>query len=168
MTAGLGEARQSRPVRAGVILVAVVTSVWGALDEYTPLLIESGGVSATDVALLMVVIWAGASAGGLLAGRAARLSATAMAGFICGGAVLTAVGALSGHPLGVVGLAAAFGVFQLVTIVADTRLQESISVGRGRRSRRSRGCRPTSRRWQSTAATPPWSTSPATAAHSRS
>ena len=127
LTAGLREARQSRPVRAGVILVAVVTSVWGALDEYTPLLIESGGVSATDVALRMVVIWAGTSAGGLLAGRAARVSATAMAGFICGGAVLMAAGALSGHPLGVVGLAAAFGVFQLVTIVADTRLQESIS-----------------------------------------
>src|SRR4029077_608557 len=29
----------------------------------------------------------------------------------------------------------------------------------GRRSRRLRGWRPTSRRWQSTAATPPWSTS---------
>jgi hypothetical protein len=41
--------------------------VWGALDEYTPLLIESIGVSDNDVALLMVVVWAGAAAGGLLA-----------------------------------------------------------------------------------------------------
>ena len=127
LTAGLREARRSRPVRAAVILVAVVASVWGALDEYTPLLIESGGVSASDVALLMVVIWAGAAAGGLLAGRAARLSSTALAGLICCGAALTAVGALSGHPLGVVALAAAFGIFQLATVVADTRLQESIS-----------------------------------------
>ncbi len=127
LTAGLREARRSRPVRVAVILVAVVASVWGALDEYTPLLIESGGVSASDVALLMVVIWAGAAAGGLLAGRAARLSSTALAGLICCGAALTAVGALSGHPLGVVALAAAFGIFQLATVVADTRLQESIS-----------------------------------------
>ena len=127
LTAGLGEARRSRPVRAGVILVVVVVSVWGALDEYTPLLIEDGGVSASDVALLMVVIWAGAAAGGLLAGRAARLSSTTLAGLICCGAMLMAAGALSRHPLGVFALAAAFGIFQLATVVADTRLQEAIS-----------------------------------------
>jgi predicted MFS family arabinose efflux permease len=124
---GLREARRSRPVRAAVILVAVVASVWGALDEYTPLLIESGGVSASDVALLMVVIWAGAAAGGLLAGWGARLSSTALAWLICCGAALMAAGALSEHPTRVVALAAAFGVFQLATVVADTRLQEAIS-----------------------------------------
>jgi predicted MFS family arabinose efflux permease len=127
LAAGLAEARRSRPVRAAVILVAVVASVWGALDEYTPLLIESGGVSASDVALLMVVIWAGAAAGGLLAGRTARPSSTALAGLICCGVVLMAAGALSRHPLGVVALAGAFGAFQLATVIADTRLQESIS-----------------------------------------
>lgn len=127
LAVGLTEARRSRQVRAAVILVAVVASVWGALDEYTPLLIESGGVSASDVALLMVVIWAGAAVGGLLAGRAARLSSTALARLICCGAALMAAGALARHPIGVVALAAAFGVFQLATVVADTRLQASIS-----------------------------------------
>ena len=37
---GLSEARRSRRVAVAVILVAVVASVWGALDEYTPLLID--------------------------------------------------------------------------------------------------------------------------------
>jgi predicted MFS family arabinose efflux permease len=127
LAAGIREARRSRAVLAAVILVAVVASVWGALDEYTPLLIESGGVSATDVALLMVVIWAGASAGGLLAGRAARLSSASLAMLIFCGAVMMAAGAFLRHPIGVVALGAAFGVFQLVTVVADTRLQEAIS-----------------------------------------
>jgi MFS family permease len=127
LAAGLREARRSRPVRRAVILVATVASVWGALDEYTPLLIESSDVSATDVALLMVVIWAGAAAGGLLAGRAAQFSSTALAGLICCGAMLMAAGALSRHPLGVLALAAAFGIFQLATVVADTRLQNSIT-----------------------------------------
>jgi predicted MFS family arabinose efflux permease len=77
--------------------------------EYTPLLVETGGVSATDVALLMVVIWAGAATGGLLAGRTARLSSTASAGLICCGAALMAAGALAQHPVGVVALAGAFG-----------------------------------------------------------
>ncbi|MFI5505836.1 MFS transporter [Mycobacterium sp. NPDC051804] len=127
LTAGLTETRRSKSVRAAVILVAVIGSVWGALDEYTPLLIESGGVTAADVSLLMVVIWAGASAGGLAAGHVARWGSTAFAAFVCTGAVLMAAGALSAHPLGVLALAAAFGVFQCATVVADARLQNSIT-----------------------------------------
>ena len=73
LAAGVAEARWSHRVRSAVILVAVVASVWGALDEYTPLLMEGAGVSVADVSLLMVLIWAGASAGGLLAGRAGPL-----------------------------------------------------------------------------------------------
>ena len=127
LAGGLSEARRSRRVRAAVFLVAVVASVWGALDEYTPLLIEDTGVPATTVALLMVVIWAGAAAGGLLASRAARLGWGSLAALLCCGASLMAAGAMSGHPLAVIPLAAAFGIFQLATVVADTRLQESIS-----------------------------------------
>ena len=117
---------RSGSVRAAVILVAVIASIWGALDEYTPLLIESGGVAAADVSLLMVGIWAGASAGGLAAGHVARWGSTAYAGLVCTGAVLMVAGALSAHALGVIALAAAFGVFQCATIVADARLQNII------------------------------------------
>jgi hypothetical protein len=104
-----------------------VASVWGALDEYTPLLIGSSGVDTVDVSLLMVVIWAGAAMGGLLAGRAAQLGTRSLAGLLCSGAALMATGALLRHPVGVVALAAAFGIFQLTTVVADARLQDCIS-----------------------------------------
>ena len=127
LAAGVRETRRSCSVRAAVLVVAVIASVWGALDEYTPLLIESTGVTATDVSLLMVVIWAGAAAGGLAAGRVARWGSTAQAALVCAGAFLMAAGAVSEHPLGVVGLAAAFGVFQCATIVADARLQTRIT-----------------------------------------
>jgi MFS family permease len=127
LRSGLGEARQSPKVMTSVILVAVVASVWGALDEYTPLLIGSTGVDTVEVSLLMVVIWAGAATGGLLAGRAARLGTRSLAGLTCSAAALMATGALLNHPVGVVPLAAAFGIFQLTTVVADTRLQDSIS-----------------------------------------
>jgi hypothetical protein len=127
LRSGLGEARRSPKIMVAVILVAVVASVWGALDEYTPLLIGSIGVDTVDVSLLMVVIWAGAATGGLLAGRAARLGTRSLAWLLCCGAALMTTGALSDHPAGVVPLAAAFGVFQLVTVVADARLQDSIS-----------------------------------------
>jgi hypothetical protein len=75
----------------------------------------------------MVVIWGGAAAGGLLAGRAAKRDSESLAALICCGAALMAAGALSPNVVGVVALAGAFGVFQLATVVADTRLQESIS-----------------------------------------
>jgi MFS family permease len=129
MASGLRETRRSSNIMAAVILVAVVASVWGALDEYTPLLIGSTGVDAIEVSLLMVLIWAGAAAGGLLADRASRLSTRSLASLILCAAVLMATGALVDHPAGVVPLAAAFGIFQLTTVVADTRLQDSISGG---------------------------------------
>jgi MFS family permease len=127
LRSGAGETRRSPDVTAAVVLVAVVASVWGALDEYTPLLIGSSGVDTVDVSLLMVVIWAGAATGGLLAGRAARLGRRSLAGLLCCAATLMAVGAMLHHPVGVVPLAAAFGIFQLTTVVADARLQDSIS-----------------------------------------
>jgi hypothetical protein len=124
---GMGEARRSRRVRSAVILVAGVASVWGALDEYAPLLAASTGASDTGVALLMVVIWAGAASGGLLAGRAGSLRPRTLAALICCGAVLLIVGALSDNPAGMIAIAAAYGIFQLATVVADTRLQHSIA-----------------------------------------
>jgi MFS family permease len=127
LRSGLGETRRSPRVMAAVLLVAVVASVWGALDEYTPLLIGSTGVDTVDVSLLMVVIWAGAAAGGLLAGRAARLGSRALAGLLWCAATLMTAGALVHHPAGVIPLAVAFGIFQLTTVVADARLQDSIS-----------------------------------------
>jgi predicted MFS family arabinose efflux permease len=143
LAAGITETRRSRPVRAAVILVAVVASVWGALDEYTPLLIEAAGVRTADVALLMVVVWAGAAAGGLLAGRAARLDPRALAALVCGGAALMAGGAASGHPLGVIPLAAAFGVFQLATVVAMLACRRGLPARPARQSPRWPGCRRT-------------------------
>jgi MFS family permease len=127
LSSGLREARRSPRILAAVILVAVVASVWGALDEYTPLLIGSTGVDTVAVSLLMVVVWAGAATGGLLAGRAARLGPRSLAGLLCCAAALMATGALLHHPVGVVPLAAAFGIFQLTTVVADARLQDGIS-----------------------------------------
>ncbi|HET6735815.1 MFS transporter [Mycobacterium sp.] len=127
LAAGVAEARRSRRIRSAVLLVAAVASVWGALDEYTPLLLASTGATDSDVALLMVVVWAGAAAGGLLAGRASRIGTLRLGLLICCGSVLLAAGALAGHPSGVVAVAAAFGIFQLATVVADTRLQDSIS-----------------------------------------
>ena len=127
LAGGIGEVRHSAKVRSAVILVVVVTAIWAALDEYTPLLLSNNGFRSSDVPLLMVVVWAGAALGGLAAGRFANLGTTGVAVLIATAAVLLAVGALVCHTVGVLALAGAFGMFQLATIVTDARLQHSIT-----------------------------------------
>ena len=123
---GLSEARRSQGVRSAVVVVALVVSVWGALDEYTPLLMSAMGVAASNVPVMLLVVWAGAAIGGVLAGPAGRLGTKGLAVLIVCGAGLLAVGALSGKP-GVILVGLAFGTFQLASVLADMRLQHSIS-----------------------------------------
>lgn len=137
LMAGVGEARRSSRVRAAVLLVVVVAAIWGALDEYAPLLVAGdvpGASEATgdvpdeaEVSLLMVVVWAGAAVGGLLAGPGDGVDDRVLGSVIACGAALMAAGALIAHPAAVVALAAAFGAFQWATIAADTRLQHGMS-----------------------------------------
>ncbi|MET7419994.1 MFS transporter [Dactylosporangium sp. NPDC005555] len=127
LRAGLAEARHVRPVRTAVIVCAAVTGVWGALDEYTPLLILDTGVAAATVPLLLLIIWSAATAGSLLAGRAAHLRTPWFVAILIAAAVLMATGALLGTVHGILLVAAAFGGFQLASVVADARLQARIT-----------------------------------------
>ncbi|MFF6973941.1 MFS transporter [Streptomyces tsukubensis] len=131
LRAGLGEVRRIPAVRYAVLAVIVLTTVWGSLDEYVPLLAAATGTAVGDVPLLVLVVYAGVAVGGVLAGRARRWGAGATAGLLAGAALLMAVGALSGSPFGFALLAPAFLVFQLTDVVADARLQESLT-GRAR------------------------------------
>ncbi len=126
LRAGLAEARTDRSVRGALLLVPAVTAVWGALDEYTPLLAHDTGVAQETVPWLLLVIWAGASAGSLLAGPAERLSTTGFAALLTGSALALAVGAAAGTPAALLLVALAFGGFQLATVLADARLQRRI------------------------------------------
>ena len=126
LRAGLAEARTDRSVRGALLLVVAVTAVWGALDEYTPLLALDTGVAPGTVPWLLLVIRAGATGGSLLAGAAERLPAGGFAVLLTGSALALAVGALAGTPAALVLVALAFGGFQLATVLADVRLQRRI------------------------------------------
>ncbi|WP_327037952.1 MFS transporter [Micromonospora maris] len=124
---GLAEARRDRRVRAGVLLVAVVTATWGALEEYTPLLARDTGVALTTVPLLLLLLAVGQVVGGLLAPAGERLRVRGYALLLAGSAAALAGGALLRHPAGFVLLAGAFCGFQLASVLADARLQARIS-----------------------------------------
>ncbi|WP_431877727.1 MFS transporter [Micromonospora marina] len=124
---GLREVRADRRVRAAVLLVAAVTAIWGGLDEYTGLLAADTGMAEVGVPLLLLLVWAGMTVGGLLAPLGERLSHRGYAGLLVFAAAATAAGALLRHPAGFLLLAAAFAAFQLATVLADVRLQARIA-----------------------------------------
>ncbi|MGC4854866.1 MFS transporter [Micromonospora sp. DT4] len=129
LRAGVTQVRTRPPVRAAVLLVAVVAADWGALDEYTPLLALDTGVGAQAVPLLLLLLWAGVTVGGLLAPAGEKLGRRGYAVLLALVAVALAGGALVRHPAGFVLLAVAFGAAQLATVLADARLQARITGG---------------------------------------
>ncbi|MFK4596573.1 MFS transporter [Streptomyces pristinaespiralis] len=131
LRSGLAEVRGSRPVRRAMVLAVVITSVWGVLDEYVPLLAAATGVATETVPLLVLVVWVGGTLGSLLVTAGERLSVRATGALVAAAAVALAAGALSGTPAGFALLAVAFLVFQLADVLADVRLQAAIT-GRSR------------------------------------
>jgi MFS family permease len=131
LRASLTEARRDRAVRHALLLVPAVGAVWGALDEYTPLLVRETGVADATVPWWLLLIWLGPTIGGLLAGSAERLGRAGLAALLAGSAVALAAGGVAGTPLALAAIALAYGGFQLATVLADSRLQHSIE-GPGR------------------------------------
>ncbi|MEU5363797.1 MFS transporter [Streptomyces sp. NPDC005925] len=130
LRAGLAEVRRDRRVRGALLLVPAVAAVWGALDEYTPLLVRDTGVADGTVPPLLLVIWAGVTVGSLLAGPAGRLGDKGLAALLAGAALALAVGAVTGTACAVILVALAFGTFQLANVLADARLQERVGDAR--------------------------------------
>ncbi|MEO3977958.1 MFS transporter [Streptomyces sp. CAU 1734] len=131
---GLAEARGSGSVRYALLMAVVLTAIWGALDEYVPLLAAESGAAVEHIPFLVLAVWAGVTAGGLLADRADRLSGGAVrlsglfpAGALTAAGALLASGALLGGAAGFLLLGLAFLVFQAADVVADARLQSAIT-----------------------------------------
>ncbi|WP_128427705.1 MFS transporter [Streptomyces cyaneus] len=127
---GLAEVRRDRSVRGALLLIPAVAAVWGALDEYTPLLVRDIGVAEATVPYLILLIWAGVTAGSLLTGPAERLGTRGLAALLAGAALALAVGAAAGTTAGIALVGLAFGGFQLAEVLADVRLQHRIDESR--------------------------------------
>ena len=131
LRSGLAEVRHNPGVRPALLLVVLVSAFWGALEEYVPLLARDAGVPAQSVPLVVLVVWVGVTLGGLSAGPLSRLPGRALAALMTLASVAIAAGALFTGPAGWALLGFGFGVCQAMMVVADARLQESIT-GPGR------------------------------------
>jgi predicted MFS family arabinose efflux permease len=119
---GLAEVRRTPTVPRALLLVVVLTGM-GVLDEYIPLLAQSTGAGTATVPLLVLLVSAGETVGGWCAGRGSRWAAPASAVAAC----CLAAGALSGRPAGMALVGVACGIFQWTIAAADARLQERIA-----------------------------------------
>ncbi|WP_210591941.1 MFS transporter [Streptomyces sp. GESEQ-35] len=127
---GLAEVHRDRSVRGALLLVPAVAAVWGALDEYTPLLVRDTGVAETTVPYLLLLVWALVTVGSLFSGPAERLGTTGLAALLAASALALAVGAAARTPAGIALVGLAFGGFQLAEVLADVRLQHRIDESR--------------------------------------
>jgi MFS family permease len=125
LRAGLVEAATRPGVRAVVVAVALLASLDG-LEEYFPLLARDWGVATPVVPLAVLGIPLVGAAGAALGGKASRLRPRTLAALLAVAVVVFAAAGLLRRPVGVAGIAFAYGLYQLVLVVTDTRLQRRI------------------------------------------
>ncbi len=122
---GLAEVAGSPAVRTAVLAVAVLAGLDG-LEEYDTLLAREWGVPTGRIPVAVLGVPLAGAAGAALGGRASRLRPAALA-LVLGVAGLALGGAgLVQRPLGLLGVALFYGLYQLVLVVADARLQQRI------------------------------------------
>jgi predicted MFS family arabinose efflux permease len=124
---GVREAGRSKRVIRAVMVAALVPG-FSALDEYLPLLARDKGATTAAVPLLFAVTALAMAAGSALAGR---YSTTGPRTPLIAASMLLVTGALIPHATGMIAVSGAFGLLQFAMVVAETRLQETIS-GRAR------------------------------------
>ena len=126
LRAGLAQAATSRAVRTAVLALALLLALDG-LEEYFPLLAAQWGVPTAAVPLALLAIPLAGAAGAALGGEASRLSSSWLGALMAVAVGLLATAGLLHRPAGVAVIAVYYGVYRLVLVVADARLQQRIT-----------------------------------------
>jgi MFS family permease len=123
---GVGEATGRAPVCRLLVIAAALYGLT-AYDEYFPVVAGEHGASTEQAALLVALTVSGQLAGSALAGRMASVSRRGMTTIVASSAALIAMGALAGHPVGFLAIAAGYGLMESASIVAEAKLQDVIT-----------------------------------------
>lgn len=113
--------------RPAVLAVGVLGGL-DALEEYFPLLAQDRGVPIALVPSVVLGLALAGAAGAALGGATSRLRPWSLA-VVFGIAVLVLGAAgLVRQPIALAGVVVFYGLYRLVLVVADARLQERIAV----------------------------------------
>lgn len=125
---GLAEVRTSRVLARALLISGALMAVVN-FDEYMPLQARATGVSTEIVPLLMLVPWVSMALGGLAVSWWPRVEARTVAIVLGVSTVFLAVGSYSELPIGFVGIGIFYALYRFASVLADARVQESISGG---------------------------------------
>jgi hypothetical protein len=109
-----------------LVLALAVLGGLDAVEEYFPVMAGSWGVPAGIVPLAVLAIPLTGAAGAALAGRVSRWPAPVLAGLLAASALLLGLAAVWGRPLALAAVAAFYGLYLAVLVVAEARLQDRI------------------------------------------
>lgn len=123
---GTAEAAGQPAVRVAVVGVALLAGLDG-FDEYFSLLASGWGVPTVLVPMATLALPLAGAIGAALGGWANRRSTAVLSGGFGFGVVALGAAALADRPVGLVGVAVFYGLYRMVLVVAETRLQESIT-----------------------------------------
>jgi MFS family permease len=123
---GVREALRSPPLRVLVLAVALIGGLDG-IEEYFPVLAGEWGVATPAVPLAVLVISLAGAAGAALGGRADRLRGGTLLALLVVAAGCLAGAALWGRPVALLVVAAFYGLYLVVLVVAEARLQDRIA-----------------------------------------
>jgi len=130
LRAGLREVASSPRVSGAVVVVALLYGS-EALEEYFGLVATTWGVPTGIVPLALLAIPLAGAAGALFGGPAARLGPAGLTVLLGTAAGALGAAALAQRPAGLAGVAVFYGLWRIALVVADARLQDSIT-GRSR------------------------------------
>ncbi|NUT90655.1 MAG: MFS transporter, partial [Saccharothrix sp.] len=125
LRSGLAESAAVPAVRRAVVPAAVLTGI-DALEEYFPLMAEDWHVPTAWVPVAVLVVPLAGAAGAALGGTGCH-PARSPALLLALSALLLALAGHLRHPAGLALVALSYGLYRLVLVVAETRLQERIT-----------------------------------------
>ncbi|RBY77710.1 MFS transporter [Geodermatophilus sp. TF02-6] len=123
---GLAQALRRPDLRLVVLAVALLGGL-DAVEEYIPVMARSWDVPAVAVPPAAVAVALAGALGAALGGRAAQLSTRGLLALLAASGALLAGAAVWAHPPALALLAACYGLYLAVLVVAEARLQERIA-----------------------------------------
>ena len=123
---GIADAAADSAVRTAVLGVALLGG-FDALDEYFPLLAQDWQVATAAVPVAILVIPLAGAIGAAASGLADRLDSRSLATILVLAVLLLGGAAVLHQPIGLLGVAVFYGLYQLVLVAADARLQHRIT-----------------------------------------
>jgi MFS family permease len=123
LRAGVAEAA-GRPAVRGAVIVAAVLSALDGLEEYFTLLAAEWGVPTNLVPVATLGIPLIGAAGATLGGAAERFRPVVLGALLGVAAVIFGGTGLLRHPAGLAGVAMFYGLYRMILVVVEARLQQ--------------------------------------------